>query len=495
MKNEKGEAMVKRMLFLFGGAGDLSREKLIPALYGLHRSGAWGPDTVLVLADRKKMDAEGGRSWFRGAVGAALPEAGFDDSVLEKVHYCVFDAACEGDQTALGRFGERFYGTDPGSVEMLHYLALPPHAHGLVAARLKALGWHREAPGWKRLVVEKPFGTDLESARALNRSLEKGFDEDRVYRIDHYLGKEMTQNIQVIRFANRVFRDVWNRDHIDNIQILVSEEAGIGSRSGYYDRTGAIRDMVQSHLLQLVALVASDMAACGPREGGRGNRLEILKSLEPFDEETARKNCVIAQYTDGPGGRAYRREEGIPADSLTETYVAMKLFLNHESWRGVPFYLRTGKRLRRREAVITAAFKDVCDRFPDYEGTGGGNVLVILIQPEEGVHLTFNLKKPGIRKEIVPVDMRFCQSCTYPARESPGAYESLLKDVLDGDRSRFTTWDEIAAAWRFVDSLEASLDRRKALCPYAAGGAEPSAARRLIRADKRDWWDTKERMP
>jgi len=335
------------------------------------------------------------------------------------------------------------------------------------------------------LMIEKPFGHDLASARSFNESLRTCFAEQEIFRIDHYLGKEMLQNILVLRFANRLFEPIWRRDSLDHIQITVAESIGIDQRGGYYDQAGALRDMVQSHLLQLLALLVMERPTGLEVEGIRNEKARLLRSIRPFDETAARSDAVLGQYGPGPQAGGYLEETGIAPGSRTETFAALKLWLDNDRWQGMPVYLRTGKRLDQNTAKITLVFKHEPYRF--LARFDESNLLVIRIQPQEGIDLRFNIKQPGMTAAITQVKMDFCQNCD-PAVASPAAYEKLLFDAWSGDLNLFTRWDEIEAAWTLIDSLQRFRDRLPVPI-YPAGSAGPAAADLLLSRDGRRWLD------
>ncbi|HKL10869.1 MAG TPA: glucose-6-phosphate dehydrogenase [Clostridia bacterium] len=484
MKNKKRETSgYERIFFVFGGTGDLAVGKVLPALHGLYESGAWGEKTALLLVGRKKLDIEQVREKVRRSIYLSKPERGSDDSILRHVHYCSIDMESEESYVQLSEMVESLCSLPPPRVEMMFFLSIPPNLYLSVSDSIRKLGWNREKPAWKRIVVEKPFGTSLDTAIELNERLKTVFAESQIYRIDHYLGKEMIQNIMVIRFANRIFEGFWDRNSIDNVQITVSETSGIKERGGYYDKNGAIKDMIQSHLLQLLSLVAMKKPSCGLDDEIKGERAELLSSLRLFSKEDSENECVIGQYM------AYRQESGIPEESMTETFAAIKVNIESDEWKDVPFFLRTGKRLKEKSAYIVVEFKDSCSYFGDYEDRGGKNLLAILIEPDQGVYLKFNIKRPGENKIIMPVSMKFCQSCTFDPHGSPKAYEGLISDVIEGSKSRFAKWDEVSASWAFVDSVERYLDRDRQLLFYEGGGSGPAEAEMLLEREGRAWWE------
>ncbi len=490
MKNKPNKTSgYERIFFVFGGTGDLAMGKVLPGLYGLYAAGSWGEHTALILIGRKKLGKDDVGEKFKEAIYHSDHAKEFDERILPHVYYCDMDIESPPSYEKLKIMAESFCGLPLSKVEMMFFLAIHPKLYASVSESIGKLGWNREESAWKRIVVEKPFGKSLDTARVLNETFKAVFDDSQIYRIDHYLGKEMIQNILVIRFANRIFESFWNKNAIDNIQITVSETSGIKERGGYYDDTGAIKDMVQSHLLQLISLIAMKKPSCGEEDEIRAKRLEILSSLRLFDKEDVKTGCVIGQYARSENCKSYRKETGISSESMTETFVAMKVYIEREEWKDLPFYIRTGKRLSEKSAYIVVEFKDSCSYFEDYEDLGGKNLLAILIQPDEGVYLKFNIKKPGKDKIIMPVSMKFCQSCTFDSHGSPKAYEGLIQDALNGSKSRFARWNEIAASWAFIDSVEDHLDRLRQLHFYESGGPGPDEAEMLLKRDGRKWWE------
>lgn len=468
------------LFVILGATGDLNRRKLLPALFHLMREGHVGPESRIVGAARSTdKDDAAFRDWARGA----LREAGIPGEDLNVwcdrcLHYVGLG---EDPETGYRRLGERIGelerdGDLPGN--RVFYLALPPSAFAPVTRTLGAVGLDR-SPGWTRLVVEKPFGRDLESARELNRTLHDHFGEEQVYRIDHYLGKETVQNLLVFRFANVVFESLWNRQHIDSVQITVAEDIGIADRAGYYDRAGALRDMVQNHVTQILSLVAMEVPVAYDAGAVRSEKIKALRSLQRIDP---RRDAVLGRYEGGfVGGNrvpAYRREEGVADDSDTETYVALRLAFDSWRWKGVPFVLRTGKRLRRRvtEVAVTfhrppvALFESLhCE--PQVEP----NVLLITLQPDEGFALFFDVKTPGEPLALRNQPLRFSYEEAFGPL--PDAYETLLLDVLTGDQTLFVHADEVEASWQLYAPL---LDGDLPVHGYAAGSWGPDEADRLL---------------
>jgi len=484
-------------LVLFGATGDLARRKLFPALFALRRQGPAGPLRILGFAHEDHAPEA-----FRQMVDRAIAEsgvAGAEDAGARAAFAAAVDYI-PGDFTAPDRYEEiaRRLAAGDGTPRRLLYLATPPPLYPEIVERLGRAGLSRAAGGeaWTRIVIEKPFGTDLASAQALNRRLHRHFREEQVHRIDHYLGKETVQNVLVFRFANGLFEPVWNRNYIDHVQITVAETLGVELRGAYYEGAGALRDMVQNHLLQLLSLVAMEPPIAFSADDVRDRKVEVLRSIHPLSAEEVARRVVRGQYAAGHEGDAgapapgYREESGVRPDSGTETFVAAQLQIDNWRWADVPFYLRTGKRLQRRTAEIAVEFK----RPPQllFADTGAGrlrpNVLVLRIQPEEGIFLRFGAKAPGQTIEIVPVEMDFAYGARF-GEPVLDAYARLLLDALRGDATLFTRADEAEAAWRIVDSIHAGWRADAAAPPqaYPAGSWGPPAATRLLSRSGRRW--------
>lgn len=486
------------IMVIFGATGDLANRKLFPALYSLFRDGMLPEHFAVVgLARREKTPEEFRRDVWESVVRYSRFEARDDKTWQDfagRFYYLSSDLKETGTydklKDLLAQLDERY--AVPGN--RMYYLAVAPEHFSPIAKNLTRAGpAPNRPPNWQRVVIEKPFGHDLASAESLNRELREVFDEDRIFRIDHYLGKEMIQNIMVIRFANAFFEPVWNRRYIDNIQITSSETVGVWDRGGYYEKAGALRDMVQNHMLQLVAMIAMEPPSSLQTEAVRDEKVKVLRSLRPFDAEAVREQIVRGQY--GPGtikGKTvagYRQEPEVNPASDTETFVAMKLFVENFRWAGVPFYLRTGKRLPVKATEIVVEFKSLPEilYFKEY-GKLGPNLLVFRIQPQEGLFMRLNAKRPGTEDFIAPVSMDFCQKCEAEAN-SPEAYERLLFDVMRGDSTLFTRWDEVALAWEFVDPIARVWAEGAPSFPnYAAGSWGPEEAQARLWAEGARWW-------
>ena len=477
-------ALEPHLFVIIGATGDLAERKLLPAMArGLARDDAV-KSVVLGLARSSDLDDAGYREWARDA----LADAGLDDDPIaawcdERLHYStVPDTTEETYADVADRIRELEDEHDlPGNRVL--YLALPPGAFPDTIAALGEAGLN-EGPGWTRLVIEKPFGRDLESARSLNDCVHEHFDERQVYRMDHYLGKETVQNLLVFRFANPVFENIWNRDRVESVQITVAESIGVEDRAGYYDNAGALRDMVQNHVTQLMTLVAMEEPAAFHADAIRSEKVKVLRSIRPV----RRADVVLGQYTSGtvegnevPG---YREEDGVDPSSDTETYAALRMNVANWRWQGVPFYLRTGKRLDRRLTRILIRFqRPPVEIFEPFQETCGinSNTLSLTLQPDEGFDLGFEVKSPGDGVELTSQRLRFRYDEVFAPL--PDAYETLIRDVVQGDQTLFVHADEAEAAWRLYDSL---LHHRPDPLPYWAGSWGPEEADRLVEED--DGW-------
>lgn len=490
---------IHALLVIFGGTGDLAHRKLYPAVFNLYLSGLMPDDFALVSVGRRDKTIDDFRSEASQAIlefSRARP--GMDnelEEVLSRFYYFKADFYDDDQYKKLGNFLEELdkkYGTRGNR---MFYLAVAPEHFGPVVQRIDVAGLApNNGDSWQRVVIEKPFGMDLESAKELNEDITKVFREEQIYRIDHYLGKEMMQNIMVIRFANTLFESLWNNKHIDHIQITSSETVGVGSRGGYYEGSGALRDMMQNHMLQLLMLTAMEPPVNLDTESIRDEKVKVLKALTPMTREQVKENVVRGQYGPGSDGAdhllAYRQEDRVSQESETETYMAMKVMVNNIRWAGVPFYLRTGKRMPCKTTEIAIQFSKPPEvlYFKEFQKLQS-NLLVIKIQPREGAFLQFNAKKPGAKSEIIPVAMDFCQNCTIEAI-SADAYERLLYDVLRGDSSLFTRWDEVEHSWKFIDSIVRVWEDEAPDFPnYSSGSWGPDGARALIERDQRIWRD------
>ncbi|MCL6595864.1 MAG: glucose-6-phosphate dehydrogenase [Firmicutes bacterium] len=482
---------------IFGVTGDLTRRKLVPALYHLEREGLLPDRFGVVGVARQELGDEGVRALVEEAAGRAGGTAAERTRLAAFARRFRYLRGDFDDPDTYRRLAAALGGEEDagGARARLFYLATPPRFYPRILRGLGEADLSREESGaFSRVVVEKPFGRDLATARELNSVAEGVFRESQVFRIDHYLGKETVQNILVFRFANGIFEPVWNRQYIDHVQITVAESLGVEGRASYYDETGALRDMVQNHMLQLVTLIAMEPAVAFDADAVRDEKVKVLRAIRPMTPEAVRRNVVRAQYGPGRvGGEpvpGYRQEPGVSPTSTAETFVALRLFIDNWRWAGVPFYLRTGKRLARRATEIAVQFRRAPHLMfsrtatPELEP----NVITMRIQPDEGIVLRLGAKVPGAQVKIRSVDMDFLYETAF-ASESPEAYERLLLDALVGDSTLFTRRDEVEEAWALVTSiLEAWAGEAPArLTEYEAGGWGPPQADALMERDGRRW--------
>jgi glucose-6-phosphate 1-dehydrogenase len=481
---------------IFGASGDLTKRLLVPALYNLAAARLLPDEFAVIGVARGELSDDA----FRSRVGEALSEFATgsvsNEVVSELTARFSYLRGDFDDPDTYRSLSEKLSAAKRTGGNCLFYLATPPNVFGLVTQQLADAGLLREEEGrWRRLVIEKPFGTDLESARELNRRLLALMGENQIYRIDHYLGKETVQNIMVLRFANGLFEPLWNRDHIDHVQITVTETLSVENRGKFYDRTGALRDMVPNHLFQLLALTAMEPPAHFEADPVRSEKAKAVEAIRPLTPDDVCANVVRAQYRAGTVGkervRAYREEPGVDRNSMTESYIAMRLDIDNWRWAGVPFYLRTGKALGARRTEIAIRFKAA--PFALFRRTPverlAQNLLVLRIQPDEGASLQFNAKTPGPEICIGGVRMDFKYADYFEAAPNTG-YETLIYDCMIGDATLFQRADNIESGWRVVQPiLDAWREGRDCadLTWYAAGSEGPQAAEDLLARDGRAW--------
>ncbi len=480
------------VLTIFGASGDLAARKLLPALHALDRDDLLDEGTSVIGVARRDWDDAA----FRALMTAAVREYAGDEfderlwsSFLERMTYRRVVTA--DDYTALAEHIRTVAEPLGPDVARVYYLAIPPSGFGPVAASLRAVGLlDGAAAGRDRMVVEKPFGHDLESARELNRALQSVAPEKALYRIDHYLGKETVQNLLVFRFANGMFEPLWNARHVDHVQITVAESLGTGGRAGYYEEAGALRDMVQNHLFHVLALVAMEPPVEFGPDAVRDEKVKVLRALRPVDPARVGEMCVRGQYTRGaplgdeiPG---YLEADSVALGSRVETFVALDVRIDNWRWSGVPFYVRTGKALPRRSSEVAIHFKPVPHSL--FAGHLEPNVLSVRIQPDEGMALRFQTKVPGPEMASVPVTMEFRYGTSF-GESPPEAYERLLLDALLGDGTLFTRSDEVEASWRWCSALRAAWDDSDVATPepYEAGTWGPSGADAMLARSGRAW--------
>jgi glucose-6-phosphate 1-dehydrogenase len=469
-------------LVIFGGTGDLARRKILPGLFRRFRAGQMPAGSRVIGAARSPLDSQGYRETIRhGIEEFGGSEARDSDSIaafLERIHYVSVDANVEEGWSALA-------GMIRESVVRAFYFSVAPSLFGTLAERLHQHGIAGEDA---RIVVEKPFGRDLASARELNRTLAGHFREEQIYRIDHYLGKETVQNLMAVRFGNVLFEPLWNNHYVDHIQITVAETVGVGGRGEYYDKSGAMRDMVQNHLMQLLCLIAMEPPSRFEAQAVRDEKLKVIRALRPVPAH----HLVRGQYDSDADTPSYRQEAGNPR-SFTESFVAIRTEIANWRWSGVPFYLRTGKKLRARHSEIAVVFKSLGHTIFEGDERTHRNVLSIRLQPNEGIDLTVTIKEPGpggMRLVDVPLDMTFADALGEEAREVPDAYERLVMDVIRGNQTLFMRGDEVEAAWEWADPIIGGWERRNDVPKlYDPGSSGPDDALMLLHRDGRRWRD------
>jgi glucose-6-phosphate 1-dehydrogenase len=481
-------------LVIFGATGDLSKRKLLPALYNLAHEGQLPERFALVGVSRGESTDDEFRELARASIGEYSrrePDADVLEALLGRMRYVSlsFD-----DTDGYGRLADALGEVDADvghPINRCYYLSTAPEYFGIIPTNLKAAGLHRHRDVDVRCVIEKPFGTDLRSARALQDTVSSAFREHQIYRIDHYLGKETVQNMMAFRFANYMFEPVWNRNFIDSVQITAAEDIGIGSRAGYYDSSGALRDLVQNHMLQLLTLLCMEPPVTFEADKVRDEKVKVLQAITPMTPSQVADRTVRARYTAGTSGGkevpGYLDEEGVPNGSNTETYAALCLGVDNWRWAGVPICLRTGKRLARKLTEIAVQLKPVPHMGFREGGSEGAvpNQLIITLQPDEGVSLKLGAKIPGARMRIRPVTMEFHYGTSFLS-QSPEAYERLIVDAMRGEATLFTRNDEVDAQWSIIDPiLDSWADKQPRMATYEAGSQGPPEANRLLGGDRR----------
>ena len=474
-------------LVIFGASGDLTRRKLVPALASLHSKGSLPSNLQILGVARSDLDDPGFRTLleeFLGGEGMARPSPAQWGELSSRIHYTHGDVTSSQD---LGLVKSKLAEIEGEATDCnrLYYLSLAPSLYRHAINGLGEADMADDTSGWRRLVVEKPFGTDLVSAQELNDIAHSVFREDQVFRIDHYLGKETVQNLLVFRFANAIFEPIWNRNYIDHVQITVAETLRIDERGDYYDQTGVLRDMFQNHLLQLLTLVAMEPPHAFEAEALRNEKVKVLNAIRRVHAQEVAHHAIPGQY------RTYRDEAGVSPDSDTSTYAALRLYVDNWRWQGVPFYLRSGKALRSKSTEIIIQFRNPPHMlFPLAEDEDiPANTLAIFVQPDEGFHLEFQTKTPEAGLQMRKAELEFRYHEAFSGQAIPDAYERLLLDALNGDASLFTRADEIEQAWSIVDPIIAGFTRPDAPRPYyySEGSWGPVEADRFMATDGRAW--------
>jgi glucose-6-phosphate 1-dehydrogenase len=484
------------LLIIFGASGDLTRRKLIPGLYNLSCVGCMNPKFEVLGVGRTPMRSEEFRAKLRETVAGSADARDFTETgwreFENRLHYFVGDIGDDQFHNQLREHLDQMQraGSSPNR---LFYIATPGSVAGPIIEGLAQAGLNHNDTGWTRIILEKPFGHDLKSARELNEVVGRAFDEKDVYRIDHYLGKETVQNILVFRFGNSLFEPIWNRNYIDHVEITAAETVGLEGRASFYEETGALRDMVANHLLQLLALTAMEPPIAFDADSVREQKVQVFRSIRPMTVDEVAKRTIRGQY--GPGqvsGKAvpgYRQEPNVSPSSVTETYAAVEFYVDNWRWAGVPFYIRTGKRLARHLSEIRVHLKRTPQAlFASTPHQLGPNVITLRIQPNEGISIAFDAKRPGTQMRALTVDADFSYESVFGSK-GPPAYETLLLDSMLGDATLFTRRDEVDAEWRIITPIEEAWAKLPApsFPSYAAGTDGPIEADDLIGSEHRAW--------
>ena len=482
---------------IFGGTGDLAQRKLYPSLFRLYRKGFLQKRFAVIGTARREWSNQYYREIVAETIASFKPTAAELTDFTSHFYYQAHNVTDTEHYHALKALATELNDKYDLKHNNIFYLAMAPNFFGTIASHLKSEGILTTA-GYNRVIIEKPFGTDYASAEKLNGELRAVFAENEIFRIDHYLGKEMIQNISAVRFGNNIFESLWNNKYIDNIQVTLAESLGVEERGGYYDQSGALKDMVQNHILQVVSLLAMEPPAVFSETNIRNEKIKALNSIRIYDLPGAKENFVRGQYRagelDGKQFKSYRDEANVAPDSHTETFVAGKLAIDNFRWRGVPFYIRTGKQLTEKGTRINIVFKPTpINVFRNQHETACDgqenvrNILTIYIQPTEGFALTLNSKEIGDGFNLEPLRMDFRHSAE-AMDNSPEAYEKLILDSLKGDSTNFTHWDEVAQSWRIVDVIRAAWDQDEEDIPgYASGTMGPQVAFDLLEKDGFEW--------
>ncbi|MDP4163848.1 MAG: glucose-6-phosphate dehydrogenase [Bacillota bacterium] len=478
---------------IFGATGDLANRKLFPSLYRLFEKGKLADQFAVIGVARRSLTNEEFQKAVKESVLSALGRDENIDQFVSHFYYHSHDVTDSSSYLALKNMAETLDEHYQLGGNRIFYLAMAPEFFGTIALHLKSDGL-TDVAGFKRLVIEKPFGHDLESAKELNEQLRNAFSEDEVYRIDHYLGKEMVRNIEVIRFANAIFEPLWNNRYISNIQITSSETLGVEERGRYYETSGALRDMVQNHMMQMVALLLMEPPIRLTTDEIRSEKVKVLRAMRMPKGDEIKDYFVRGQYgkgiMNGEEVPSYREEQMVNPESNTETYVAAKLMIDNFRWAGVPIYIRTGKRMAMKSTKIVIQFKDIpMNLYYQTDKELKPNLLVIHIQPDEGITLHLNAKKAGQHLDATEVKLSYANT-GINGMNTPEAYEKLLFDCMHGDATNFTHWDEVALSWSLVDNISAVWEtvKEESFPNYEAGTTGPKAADEMLEKDGFFWW-------
>ncbi len=484
------------LIIIFGASGNLTKRKLMPALYNLFCNGFIPEGSKIVGVSRSFADDNN----FRDTMKEAIYTSGIKNeknNFYEILYHIKSEFQGENSYNHLKNEIERLEKSGKTCGNRIYYLATPPEYFSTIIENLGKIGMNRPKSGtcWTRIIIEKPFGRDLESAKQLNIQIGQTFKEDQIYRIDHYLGKETVQNLLVFRFGNSIFEPIWNRNYIDHIQITAAETIGIEGRGNYYDKAGALRDMVPNHLFQLLALIAMEPPVTFEADVVREEKVQVLKAIPPFSGESICNSIVRGQYgngrIEGKEVPSYHKEKDVPPDSKTETFTALKLFIQNWRWAGVPFYIRTGKRMPEFVTDINLFFRKtphMIFRMMSHDDYKVNNVLSIQIQPDESITLRFNAKEPGAGMTLKPVVMDFDYNSAFGTTPS-NAYERLLRDCLSGDQTLYMRRDAIEEAWAIIDNVlkEWGNEKNTRIPMYESGSWGPKEADELLEKDGRKW--------
>ncbi|MEI5908202.1 glucose-6-phosphate dehydrogenase [Bacillus spongiae] len=478
---------------IFGATGDLAKRKLFPSLFHLFRKGRISKKFAVVGVARRDWTHETFQSHVRDSVLTSIGQSEDIEEFISHFYYQPHDVSNSESYIKLKELADQLDTKYELQGNRIFYLAMAPEFFGTITDHLKSEGL-KDTNGFHRLVIEKPFGHNLPSAEKLNTQIREAFIEDDIYRIDHYLGKDMVQNIEVIRFANALFEPLWNNRYISNIQVTSSETLGVEERGRYYEKSGALRDMVQNHMLQMVALLAMEPPIRLTTDEVRSEKVKVFRALRPIEGEEIEDYFVRGQYDKGSITEGdltgYRDEVNVDPESNTETYVAGKLMIDNFRWAGVPFYIRTGKRMSSKATKIVVQFKDIpMNLYYNPEEPLAPNLLVIHIQPEEGITLHLNAKHSGDKLKTKTVKLSYSNTGIH-GMNTPEAYEKLLHDCMLGDATNFTHWDEVKLSWSFVDKISEYWERteEKSFPNYASGSMGPKAADDLLEKDNFFWW-------